>query len=132
MNSLQLEYPRTGNMDINTFNKYFIKLWFCRNQAINLFKAQMQLFFQQFLTRVIFAEVTTLPEDLLRELIAFSLSKQPPRDIYLKLLHTPQLRCIILELIFQKGLEIIKAETNIRNVTNELFLNERTFEYSFV
>ena len=29
-------------------------------------------------------------------------------------------------------INLTRAETNIRNVTNEPFLNERTFEYSFV
>ena len=74
----------------------------------------MKRFFQQFLTKIIFADLTSMPEDLLSALITLSLNKEIeddsiPRDKRFKLfqaseLNTPEFRCIILELVFRVGL----------------------------
>ena len=73
----------------------------------------MTRFFQQFLARIVFAEFTGIPEDLLSTLIAFSLNTEVKEDtstinsirLFQKTdLYTPELRCIILELLFREGL----------------------------
>ena len=72
-----------------------------------LFQKQMRRLLQKFITKIIFAEMTKIPEDLLNVLIAFSLNKldTSPNASFLLFqesgLYTPELRCITLEQVFR-------------------------------
>ena len=89
----------------------------CRQLNIEQFQPHIIRFFQQFLTRIVYAEISGIPEDLLNALIAFSLNKDLREDdstskhtgvrLFQKSdLYTPELRCIILEQVFREGLVI--------------------------
>ena len=110
--SLQLDYPQGGNIiysvSIERLHTYPIDTCFCRLGNKTSLQNKMTQFFQQSIAKIIFAEMSSVPEDLFSTLISFSLNKEIRKsDNILALfqasdLYTPNLRCIILQLLFKE------------------------------
>ena len=110
--SLQLDYPQGGNtiysVSIERLHTYPIDTCLYRIGNGTSLQNKMKRFFQQFIANIIFAEMCKVPEDLFNTLISFSLNKEIRKsDNIMGLfqasdLYTPNLRCIILQLLFKQ------------------------------